>query len=180
MTSNEISDNEEIYKICPSSRAICRSIVVDIERLNLHSILKNEKREESSKEYAKNRVKFSRVPFVHSKLLQGEMGENEDSTRCRVYKSCNIEEKCHEWWLHFPRIKYPWHGVKPTTRHRDNSDYLQFPSRSLDTALSGKSQTTPSFHFLNSRPIRRYTSFPPAGKETPFPSQNRDTHSETA
>lgn len=49
------------------------------------------------------------------------MGENEDSTRCRVYKSCNIEEKCHEWWLHFPRIKYPWHGVKPTTRHRDNS-----------------------------------------------------------
>lgn len=66
--SNEISDNEEIYKICPSSRAICRSIVVDIERLNLHSILKNKKREESSKEYAKNRVErkiFSRsiCPF---------------------------------------------------------------------------------------------------------------------
>lgn len=52
---------------------------------------------------------------------EGGGGGNEDSTRCRVYKSCNIEEKCHERWLHFPRIKYPWHGVKPTTNHRDNS-----------------------------------------------------------
>lgn len=55
------------------------------------------------------------------------MGKNEDSTRRRVYKSCNIEEKCHEWWLHFPRIKYPWHGVKPTTHHRDNSRLSTIP-----------------------------------------------------
>lgn len=69
----------------------------------------------------------------------------------------------------FPANKIP--ALNPLPTIETIPDCLQFPSRSLDTfALPGKSQTTPSFHFLNSRPIRRYTSFPPAGKETRFPS----------
>lgn len=98
------------------------------------------------------------------------MGKNEDSTRRRVYKSCNIEEKCHEWWLHFPRIKYTWHGVKPTTHHRDNSRLSTIPF-ALTRYLCPPWKKSNDTEFPFSKfPIRRYTSFPPAGKETRFPS----------